>query len=92
MTARDWNRHTILAELRSRGMTLQGLAETYELPASSVKHVWNRPNEPAERAIADFLGERAEVLFPKRYPKMRNRIFKPILNAHAPQKSPPKAA
>ena len=77
-TVRNWNRHTILAELRSREMTLAGLAETYKLPVSSVKNIWTRPNERVERAIAAFLGEDVKQLFPKRYPKMRNRIFRPI--------------
>lgn len=79
MTAsKGWNRHTILAELRSRSMTLEGLARTYDVSVSGVKHIWTRPNEKAERAMADFLGEPVELLFPKRYPKRGNRIFRPV--------------
>jgi len=75
---RDWNRHTILAELRSRGMTLAGLAERNDIPVSSVKNIWTRPHEKAERAMAEFIGEPVELLFPKRYPKRGNRIFRPV--------------
>ncbi|MCR5855953.1 helix-turn-helix domain-containing protein [Mesorhizobium sp. J428] len=71
MARRIWNRHTILAELRSRGMTLAKLAEIYEISPHSVCHVWKRPNAKAEAAIADFLGVPAEELFEfdGRYPK-----------------------
>lgn len=90
---RQWNRHTILAELRSRGMTLAGLAETYEIPVSSVKNIWTRPHERAERAMADFIGVPVEQLFRKRYPKTRNRIFRPFTpNQSAKAQDAPKAA
>ncbi|WP_455476137.1 helix-turn-helix domain-containing protein [Bartonella sp. B17] len=71
-----WDRHSILAELRRRNMTLAELAKAYKIPSSSVQHIWKRSNEKAERAIADFIGLPVEQIFADRYPKSRNRIFK----------------
>lgn len=85
---KEWDRHEILAELRRQGMTLKGIAELYQLKLSGVLHIWNRPNEPAERAIADFLKEPVEVLFRARYPKTGNRILKrPIKCLRSPPHS-----
>lgn len=75
MTSPKWDRHSILAEMRRKSMTLVGLAEHYGLSVSGVKNIWNRPNEKVERTIAEFLGEPVEALFPNRYPKTRNRIL-----------------
>lgn len=75
MAKQKWNRHLILAELRSRGMTLVKLAEIYSISPNSVRHVWNRPNQKAEAAIADFLGHPAQELFPDRYPKRTATIL-----------------
>lgn len=72
-----WDRYLILAALHREGITLRGLAELYQITLSGVRSIWTRPNEPAERAIADFLGEPVEELFPDRYPKTRHRILKP---------------
>ena len=76
MTNPTWDRHSILAHLRREGMTLAALAANYGLAASSVKNIWTRPNEKAERAIADFIGQPVEKVFPDRYPKTRSRILK----------------
>jgi len=76
MTKPEWDRHSILAELRRRNMTLLGLAEHYGLAESGVRNIWLRSNEKVERAIADFIGEPVELLFAERYPKTGNRILK----------------
>lgn len=75
MVSNKWNRHTIVAALHSKEMTLSGLVSLYNLSKSSVTHIWKRPNEAAERAIADFLDEPVESLFPDRYPKSKKRIL-----------------
>lgn len=77
-----WDRHSILAELRRRNMTLAELAKAYQLSSSSVQHIWTRPNEKAERAIADFIGLPVEQIFCDRYPKSRRRIFKAARHAN----------
>lgn len=69
-----WDRHEILSRLRRQKKTLAGVAKDYGLSLSGVKNIWTRPNEPAERAIADVLGIPVEVVFRDRYPKTRNRI------------------
>ncbi|MEN5278731.1 helix-turn-helix domain-containing protein [Brucella sp. TWI432] len=69
-----WDRHEILSRLRRDKKTLVGIAKDYGLSVSGVKNIWTRPNEPAERAIADVLGYPVEVVFRDRYPKTRNRI------------------
>ncbi len=63
-------------------MTLAEFAKAYQLPSSSVQHIWTRPNEKAERAIADFIGLPVEQVFFERYPKSRRRIFKAAKYAH----------
>ncbi|WP_254474504.1 helix-turn-helix transcriptional regulator [Bartonella sp. B1098] len=77
-----WDRHSILAELRRRNMTLAELAKAYQIPSSSVKNIWTRSNEKAERAIADFIGLPVEQVFADRYPKSRSRIFKAAKHAN----------
>lgn len=76
MTNPAWDRHSILAHLRREGMTLAALATHYGFAASSVKNIWTRPNERAERAIADFIGQPVENVSADRYPITRNRILK----------------
>lgn len=77
MARKKWNRHTILGELRANGITLHGLADKYGISRHSVGHIWNRPNAPAEAAIADFLGVPVEVLWEDfgRYPKRTATIL-----------------
>ncbi|AGF75416.1 helix-turn-helix domain-containing protein [Bartonella vinsonii] len=77
-----WDCHSILAELRCRNMTLAELAKAYQIPSSSVQHIWTRPNEKAERAIADFIGLPVEQVFYDRYPKTNRRIFKAAKHAN----------
>jgi Ner family transcriptional regulator len=72
-----WDRHAILAALRRENKTLVGIAEDYGLSVSGMKNIWTRPNEPAERAIADVLRVKVEELFVDRYPKRGNRIHMP---------------
>ncbi len=68
MSKTKWDQHSILAELRRKGMTLGKLAEMNGLNPGSFRHVWKRTHRKAEAAIADFLGIDAEELFPTRYP------------------------
>lgn len=83
-----WNRHTILAELHSRHMTYDGLIERYNLSKYSFSNIWSRSNGAAEQAIADFLNEPVEELFPDRYPKERNRILRPSYPANTSKNKP----
>lgn len=83
---KQWDRHAILAELRRSGMTLAGLSKRYDLCRSSVNNIWSRPNQKVEQAIADYLGYPAQVLFPDRYPKTRNRILKQPTELHTAHK------
>ena len=92
MQKQHWNRHTILAALRERHMALRGLKEKYGLSVSSVANIWSRPHEPAERAIADFLNQPVETLFPDRYPKTRNRILRRSYPANSEQNKSSKTA
>lgn len=92
MPKQHWNRHSILAALRERHMTLRGLKERYGLSTSSVANIWSRPHEAAERAIADFLNQPVETLFPNRYPKTRNRILRQSYPANSDDDKASKAA
>jgi len=91
MARKKWNRHTILAALREGGITLDRLADRYGISRHSVGHVWNRPNAPAEAAIADFLGVPVEILWEEfgRYPKRTATILSSKYDTPtASQKSP----
>ena len=81
----QWNRHTILAALRAKHMTLLGLVERYGISRGAISNIWSRPNGPAERAIADFLQEPVESLFSDRYPKNKNRILAPSYSNPKPK-------
>lgn len=71
----EWDRHSILAALRRRNMTLTQLAEDNSRNAAAFRLIWSRPNATNERIIADFLGLPVEALFPERYPKRRARVL-----------------
>lgn len=91
MARKKWNRHTILCELRGKGITLAKLAELYGISPHSVCHVWKRANAPAEAAIADFLGVPVEELWEDfdRYPKRTTTILSSKYDAAvASRKSP----
>lgn len=75
MAKPKWDRHSILGELRRRGMTMSKLAELRGVSPGSFRTIWTRPNLKSEQAIADFLGVPAEELFPDRYPKTNARIL-----------------
>jgi Ner family transcriptional regulator len=70
-----WDQHSILAELRRRGMTLTRLAEIHELNPGNFRRVWSATNRKAEAAIADFLGIPVAELFPDRYPIRTSRVL-----------------
>lgn len=70
-----WDQHSILAALRRRRMTLSELAVIHGYSAGYWRQVWTRTIRKAEAAIADFLGEPVEELFPDRYPIRTSRIL-----------------
>lgn len=84
----QWDRHSILAELRRRGKQLAQLALDNDRNPNSFRHIWTRPNSINERIVSDFLGVPVEELFPDRYPKRSSRIFdNTVTTQKASQKS-----
>ncbi|MEP0235569.1 helix-turn-helix transcriptional regulator [Roseibium sp.] len=75
MTGKLWDKHAIKAELHRQGMTLTALAEREGINPKSFRGVWARTHRKAEAALARFLGEPVEVLFPDRYPIRTSRIL-----------------
>lgn len=65
----------ILAKLHLGGMTLTELARRNDIPAGSCTRVKGQTHYKAQQAIADFIGERPEDLWPDRYPKGKPRIL-----------------
>lgn len=59
-----WDRHTILAEIKRRGMTLSGIAEDAGLEGSACRHGIARRNRNGAQAIAAALGIPFDTLFP----------------------------
>jgi Ner family transcriptional regulator len=70
-----WTPKKILCEIHERGMTLEQLAIRNGRNPSSFRNIWSRPNSINEAIIADFVGVKAEELWPKRYPKTTARIY-----------------
>ncbi|PWE52057.1 transcriptional regulator [Metarhizobium album] len=75
MAKSKWDKHSILAELRRRGMTLTRLAEIRGVSPGGFRTIWSRPNQASEAAIAEFIGVAVEELFPDRYPKKTTTIL-----------------
>ena len=72
-----------------REITLVKLAEIYNISPNSVRHVWKRQNQKAEAAIADFLREPVQELFPDRYPKRTATILSSKYDAQGASHSMP---
>lgn len=70
-----WDRHSILAEFRRRGVKLTEFAIENGRNPNTFRTVWTRWNRPNEKLIADFLGDPVEAVWPDRYPITANRIF-----------------
>lgn len=71
--ALDWP--GIVAEIHRRGMTLTELAKRNGLPIGACRKVNSQGHYKAQKLIADFIGHRAEDLWPSRYPKGKPRIL-----------------
>lgn len=69
----DWVE--ILALLHRQGMTLSELANRNAIPIGSITRVKSKTHYAGQQAIADFLGEKPEDLWPDRYPKGKPRIL-----------------
>ena len=69
----DWQ--AIKAEIHRRGMTLTELAKRNGMHPTLCRQVSSRTNRKAQQAIADFIGEKPEDLWPDRYPMGKPRIL-----------------
>lgn len=65
----------IVAKLHVGGMTLTELARRNDVPVGSFTRVKSQTHYKAQQAIADFIGEKPEDLWPDRYPKGKPRIL-----------------
>lgn len=72
---KQWDWHSIKAELHRRGMTLTRLATLNGLDPSACRVVASRTHRKAEAAIAKFLGVSPATLWPDRYPARTSRIL-----------------
>ncbi len=89
---REWDWHSIKAELHRRGMTLTRLATLNGLDPSACRVVASRTHRKAEAVIATFLGVEPAALWPDRYPARTSRILSSKYDdAVASQKSPPRS-
>lgn len=70
-----WDRHSILAEFRRRGISLTTFAKDNGRRPNHFRNIWTRWNRVDEKLIADFLGDPVDVVWPERYPISPNRIF-----------------
>ena len=56
-------------------MTLTELAKRNDIPVGSCRRVKGQTHYKAQQAIADFIGEKPEDLWPERYPQGKPRIL-----------------
>lgn len=69
----DWQ--GIKAELHRRGMTLTELSVRAGLHPTVARQVNTRAHYPAQDAIAAFIDQKPEDLWPDRYPRKRASIL-----------------
>ena len=69
----DWQ--AIKAEIHRRGMTLTELAKRNGMHPTLCRQVSSRTNRKAQQAIADFIGQKPEDLWPDRYLNGKHRIL-----------------
>lgn len=69
----DWP--GVLAEIHRRGMTLTELAKRNGLNPNVFRQVKSRPSFKTQQIIADFIGQKPELIWPSRYPKGKPRIL-----------------
>lgn len=84
----DWPE--IVSRLHRDGMTLSELANRNSIPINSMTRVKSKTYYAGQQAIADFLGEKPEDLWPDRYPRGKPRIldtakFPPVASQKSPQ-------
>jgi Ner family transcriptional regulator len=62
-----WTSHTILAEVRGKGISLRRLSLARGMAAHTLTSTLHKPNSKGEQIIAEFLGVPAHKLWPERY-------------------------
>ncbi len=85
-----WDRHSILAEFRRRGVNFSDFAVEHGRNPNTFRTIWIRWNRINEKLIADFLGASVEEVWAwdGRYPICTNRIHRtPKREALESQKS-----
>ncbi|OLL42150.1 helix-turn-helix domain-containing protein [Bartonella henselae] len=70
------DRHSVLAKLCHRNITLTKRIETYQIVSSTVKNIWTHPNEKTKHALANLSGLHAKPIFVDCYFESCNRISK----------------
>ena len=69
----DWE--AVKAEVHRRGMTLTELAVRSGLHPSILRKVKSTPHYAGQTALATFIGQKPESLWPDRYPKKSSGIL-----------------
>lgn len=81
-----WDRFTILAEIKRRGMSLSGIARDAGLEGSAARHGIARRNRNGAIAIAAALGIPFKILFPGYHPRGHNSEANLSLKKGAPSR------
>jgi Ner family transcriptional regulator len=86
----DWP--AIVADLHRRGMTLTELANRNDIAPYTIRKVKSVTHYKSQAAIAEFLGQKPEDLWPSRYPKGKPRILDIAKNPRPERKNAQAAA
>ncbi|KMK68550.1 helix-turn-helix domain-containing protein [Puniceibacterium sp. IMCC21224] len=76
----DWE--AIKAQVHRQGMTFTELSKRAGVHKDACGQLKTRPNYDAQTAVAKFIGEKPEDLWPSRYPQKRPRILN--INKYTP--------
>ncbi len=87
---KTWDRHAINAEIRRRGMTLTGIAESAGLYSSACRQGIIGLSRPGAEAIASALDVPFRELFPDLYTRGRHNEVDP--SSRPPRRTSQKAA
>lgn len=63
----DWDRHTITAEIRRKGLTFSGLSRAHGLHNTSIRTALYQSAPKYEVIIAEVIGVAPEEIWPSRY-------------------------
>lgn len=67
----DWHRADIIAALRKKGTSVSALSREHGLASTTLANALRNPWPKGEKIIATAIGVKKEVIWPSRYPNLK---------------------